>query len=38
MTVKDVWTDADFESRVWHDCHLHAMAFERLAFLVSAAG
>ena len=30
MAVRDIYTEADFESMEWHDCHIHAMAFELL--------
>jgi hypothetical protein len=30
MAVRDIYTEADFGSMGWHDCHIHAIAFEPL--------
>jgi len=30
MAVRDIYTEADFGSMGWHDCHIHAVAFEPL--------
>jgi hypothetical protein len=30
MAVRDIYTEADFESMGWHDCHIHAIAVETL--------
>jgi len=30
MAVRDIYTEADFGSMDWHDCHVHAIAFEPL--------
>jgi hypothetical protein len=30
VAVRDVYTEADFGSMGWHDCHIHAIAFEPL--------
>jgi hypothetical protein len=30
MAVRDIYTEADFGSMDWHDCHIHAIALEPL--------
>ena len=30
MAVRDIYTEADFGSMGWHDCHIHAIALEPL--------
>ena len=30
MAVRDIYTEADFESMGWHDCDIHAIALEPL--------